>query len=354
METWIAVLIGSATLLCVAICIFFCIQVLYTNKVRSMYEQAFHHPPDDISLERWRRRWYKNGLYELRQYIDRVHVSREACRRETIIFTGLCQNHGHNVIRFWLPILEKWGSEFHDYRVLIMENDSTDGTRQLLLQEARRNPKMLVLCDDDTPLNIQNCSLGVSSSPDKQSKEKDLARRLHVLATLRDNYMNRINRKWSHYTHLVVIDWDLVGDLSEEGFFDSLQYLRDNKADGVAVNSYHYTKKHHWRFFDTFPLLNHHRCVAIHRDKVRLDKDTCDRLTKRLLYNEIHPFRVESAFGGICIYNMASVIQRDASYVRPPPGTKKCDIQCEHSTFNQNLQIIINPRFQFLIVRNFH
>jgi hypothetical protein len=312
-----------------------------------MYKRQFHHPPDEVTMDRWMNNWDQRRFSA---FVQIVKDSRKAAYNERIIFTGLCQDHGRQIISHWLPIIESIGDCFEDYRILIMENDSFDDTRSQWLHETYRNRRILLLCNDDQPLNMKECRLGIRSSTG--DKEKNLKERVNHMADLRDLYLKRVRRKWSNYQYMVVIDWDLIGQLSLEGFFHALAFVRDGMADGVAVNSLYYKDKM-WHIFDTYPLLNHHRCNEIYEKKKKLDviidKQWRQRMTKTL----IAPVQVESAFGGMAIYSLPRVLATESFYTIPDLE-KLCDIQCEHTSFHRLLHIFIDPWFVLLLSKNLH
>lgn len=340
---------------CVSMIVCFVRQDRREKKMRAVYTDVFGHEPDPITSDKWRR-----NQKTFSEYMNRVIESQMLCKEETIIMTGLCRNNGLKSIQFWIPVLEHIGGFFKDYRILILENDSTDDTRKLLLSESRRNPRILVLCDDDTPLNTELCVMGMTSdvSVGGRKDERHLERRLEILAYLREMYLKRILRKWGRYTYMMVIDWDLIGELSIEGFFDSLGHIRQGDTDAVAVNSYYTNGKRQWRFFDTYPLLADHSCVDIYRDKKKLDRDAEKRMRKQLMpASRIEPLEVSSAFGGVCLYSMKALSETNAHYVYDgsyDSDIQLCKRQCEHSKLNERLRVVINPLFVFLIKENLH
>jgi hypothetical protein len=321
--------------------------------IESIYLQVLDHPPDILTHRRWAHHW--KGQRELHKYLDQVRKSVEASKKERIVFVGLCQDHARELIAFWLPIVEALGSYFHDYRILILENDSKDDSRKLLLNETTRNPKILILCDDESPLNTPACRFGVRSIEKKEDKENELPNRLHIMAQLRDTYLKRIGRKWSTYDHMVVIDWDLMGELSIEGFFHGLGLLRSGDVDAVAVNSMYWNKdKKTHCVFDTFPLLSHKlRCEALLHKKEQMDKEANDYYRAKLSYQLKDPLLVESAFGGIALYNLKRVLETQSHYFIPEQE-RRCPIQCEHTTFHRFLRVAIDPWFVFILSKNLH
>lgn len=341
----------ASTIIIIGLCILIYIIAtrwrLHSHIVR-LYGTTFGHEPDEISLDRWIYNW--RGDAQFMRFHDEIEESRRASANERIIITGLCQDHGRESIENWLPIAEYIGSCFHDYRILVVENDSIDDTREYWIEQSRRNAKILILCDDDMPLNVASCRLGIRSDGDK---ERNLEARINRMAMLRDLYLRRIVRKWSDYEYMLVIDWDLIGHLATEGVFHALSWIRDGRADVMAVNSLYLDKQKQWQVFDTFPLLDHYKCHDLHEKKRLMDKMTSSMWHSRLVQTLNEPIQVKSAFGGMAIYNLKAVFETGSNYLIPYEE-RVCNIQCEHTSFHRFLRVFIDPWFVLLLKKNLH
>lgn len=300
--------------------------------------------PDIITRDKLLQYW-NTSIYN--DYFEYISLSIKKCKQETIIFTGLCQDHGTTILSQWMPILNNIKTYFKDYRIIIVENDSNDGTRELLLKEAEKDEKFIVLCDDFKPENTHTCSLGQRSIQTYEDKEQKLSHRIKTLAKFRQVYWNYILKKYSDFDYMCVLDWDLEGVLSIPGFFHGLYYVRDY-SDVIACNSFHRVKDMYF-IYDTYPLLNHYRCDYLHENKLAEDEKTKKQSHNKILYGSGYPIPVESAFGGIALYNIQSVKQKNADYTNP-----LCPIECEHTTFHQNLIVHIDPWMTFYITKNNH
>lgn len=289
-----------------------------------------------------------HGTLSYNNYFDHTLLSMKKAGDEKIVFAGLCQDHGKKALKMWMPILKKWGGYFKDHRIIMVENDSMDETREDLLQEAEKNERLVVLCDADKPENTKTCKLGLRSVKKGGDKEKDLEKRIGVLAGFREVYWDYILKKYNDYDYMCVIDWDLEGDVSTSGFFHGLYYARDH-ADVIACNSYHKMQGVYF-IHDTYPLLNHYRCDYLKENKTHEDIRVKIQMRSKLLYGSAYPVPVESAFGGIALYNIQNIRDKDAHYTNTPT----CPIECEHTTFHKNLRVYIDPWMTFYITRNHH
>lgn len=267
-------------------------------------------------------------------------------RNERIVFVGLCQDHGRHALNAWLPVLEELGSFFSDYRVVIVENDSRDDTRQVLLQQARKDSRFVVLCDGNRPPNTLTCKLGLRSVRGSHEKESKLEKRVATLGRFRQVYWDYVRRQLPDYDYMCVVDWDLEGELSVPGFFHGLYHARN--SDVVACNSFYRGIDGGVRVYDTYPLLNNHRCEHLASNKraedVRVQKIMNERL---LTAHSAYPVRVESAFGGLALYNIPNITPKEPRYTNPI-----CPIECEHSTFHRGLVVHIDPWMTFYITKN--
>jgi len=317
---------------------------VYTS-VKSDYYIFFEETSmDHLTQEKLITYWKTNKYNE---YFESTISSIKQSKNETIVFAGLCQDHGASVLKMWMPILKKLGGYFKDYRVIIVENDSKDNSRELFLKEAERNDKLIVLCDDNTPENAKTCKLDIRSVRTRAEKETTLARRVRILGKFRQVYWNYILKKFNDYDYMCVIDWDLEGQLSIPGFFHGLYYTR-NYSDVVACNSFH-NYKNIYLIYDTYPLLNHHRCDYLEANKMIEDLRANYNFRNKLFYEIAYPLPVESAYGGLALYNIQKIKKKDPDYT-----DQTCHIECEHSTFHRNLDVHIDPWMTFFIEKNNH
>lgn len=316
------------------------------SSVKKYYHNVFGEQQniDPITQEKLIKYWNTKPYND---FFENAVSSMEQCKNETIIFTGLCQDHGEDIINEWMPKIDLLSSHFKDYRIIIVENDSNDDTREYLLKESERNSKFIVLCDENKPENTRTCKLGVRSIKDTNDKEGNLIKRIDVMGGLRQVYWHYILKNYGHYDYMCVLDWDLGGFLSVPGFFHGLYYTRFY-TDATACNSF-YEKNGKFFIYDTYPLLNHHRCDHISKHKKQEDQIINLNMRDKIFYNSAHPIQVESAFGGLSIYNIKNIKEKNPNYVN-----RYCPVECEHTTFNRNLEVYIDPWMTFFIKKNRH
>lgn len=316
----------------------------YTESI-SDFDQVFRPDKmDPITHERLIRYWKTNSYYE---FFNHSRLSMDKSQHETIVFVGLCQDDGKDVLATWMPILRRIGGYFKDYRIVMVENDSVDDTRIHLLRQAEKDSRFIVLCDQDHAENTKTCRLNMRSVETGQDKERSLEKRVKTLAKFRQVYWDYVKKNYHDYHYMCIIDWDLEGQVSVPGFFHGLYYAR-NYVDVVACNSYH-KENDSFYIHDTYPLLDENRCQYLRENKSAMDLRMKKQMRDRVLYGSTYPVPVSSAFGGMALYNISRVQSRNADYKNPT-----CPIECEHSTFHKNVEVYIDPWMTFYITKNRH
>lgn len=121
-------------------------------------------------------------------------------KKHSAIITGIARD---NV--FDLPIMirhiEYLGAFFADYRVIIFENDSIDGTKEALLDWSRRNSKVKVISENFA--NVKRPSIG-------------------FLATIRNKYLDAAkSSEYKDFDIMMPIDMDMSYGFDVRGIFDS-------------------------------------------------------------------------------------------------------------------------------------
>lgn len=331
--------------LCVAYLIFLGKRQKQKNRMKLKFQRVFSRDPDPLTLQKWISVQKKKPDF-FKNYVRKVEESSGLSQNETIVFVGLIRNNGNKTIQFWTPLIDTIGLYFKDYKVIFVENDSEDDTRREILSLVKKNEHYDIFCPGENTWNQPSCVLGFTSVKNRKEKNKYLDERLSILSQLRESYTTQI-MQMENVDYVMMIDWDLQGDFSLDGFFHGLSLLRDSSIDGVAVNSFH-RKNNSWLIFDTFPLFSPHQCREIVRNPGALDKLALKKYNKTFL-EAIHPLHIPSAFGGMAIYKHASLLKKNPHYI-----SDRCPYQCEHSVFQENLKMVLDPWFIFLIYKNMH
>jgi hypothetical protein len=234
----------------------------------------------------------------------------DAMNKSSLLICGISRND-EETLPLAIRRIEKTGSCFKDYGVVIFENDSTDRTPDILRSWERENPRVRILSESLRGLPISSRS------------------RFERLAYCRNRYVDDMNAaaEYDRCEWVMVVDMDLRGGWSVDGLAST---FADAGWDAVASVSlgYHYLRK---TYYDTFAL----------KPKGILKKNWSYRL-----FGEGWQFRrndplipVQSAFGGLALY------RRDIFRTRRYSGLSGGLDVCEHDALNADgkLRFFMNP-----------
>lgn len=271
--------------------------------------------------------------------------------KHKIIIVGITRDNDID-FPYMVRHIEHIGASFKDYRVVMIENDSTDGTKENLELWKLDNPKVELLLQD-----FDN-----EKRPNHQ-----------FLADIRNEYLNFIEKKeYEGFDVLMVLDMDMRNGVDIRGIEDSFSKI--NQWDAVCSNGVLSEKMHMYDAFafrdDEFPWAPY-QWENICKDQNRSDEwaEKCkkgmlnfngdfsdlkgmwlekDKLYWKLIVPQIqkiypanHPLTpVQSCFGGMAIYKIDFI--KGCTY-------NSIDNDCEHVPFHQcirdknNARMIMNP-----------
>jgi hypothetical protein len=207
---------------------------------------------------------------------DRMRASRA-------VIAGLARNV-QTILPMTIQRIECLGKLFRDYRAVIYENDSVDGTRPLLHEWSDLNPRVSVVCETrDDPVNLPSRCLS----------------RATRMAYYRAQCHQVISREFARFDFVILVDTDLLGGWSVEGVAHT---FGQDGWDFVGANGIIYRRR--WLSPNA---IAHYDAWAF-----RLDADFTPMTTKqvnRLLYERGQPLvPVTSCFGGLGIYRMPAYL----------------------------------------------
>lgn len=217
---------------------------------------------------------YRPAIADFERYAARVNSGCVTASLSSVVICGLARDIGKN-IEYLIPRLNKIGSLFGSYRIVLVENDSTDGTDVKLKN-----------------LNDFNISV-ISEKQEKKRHEQDksIQRRIDM-AYYRNKYLNYILSCKMDPDYLIIVDTDLSGGYSYEGIMNSLGFEEDWTAIGSNGLIYRGTETIERLYFDTWAL----RTLGSWND-------VCGEDANRLrLERGEEPEKVFSCFGGLAIY----------------------------------------------------
>jgi hypothetical protein len=205
---------------------------------------------------------------------------------EKAIFCGVCKNSAKS-----LPItiysVEKAGSLFSDYRVFIYENNSTDGTVELLKKWAEQNQHVTVISETVTSEQLL-AELSTRVSEGHPYRTELIARARNIVLE------KALDPALDDYTYLFMSDTDFEFPWDTRGIIDSLKQTTSWDAicaNGIGLNG---------RTYDRFALRTHWRPFG---PELLGEAWWVEQGQVPFVLNRTAPlFPVFSAFGGLTIY----------------------------------------------------
>jgi len=255
-----------------------------------------------------------------------------------ILIAALARNC-ESSLRTNIPLIENLRAEFLWSQVVVVENDSIDGTKDLL---------------NDWKINYNNVTIisndnGTKTIPDKSDliiNPMTSYQRIDKMVSFRNTYLDYINEVKYPIDLVIVIDIDVI-KISLTGLIDAINTF-DNKTGAVFSNGMSVMQTPFGLseiYYDTFavqeyPMVNEYSfsTESLHRTFKSINK----KIKKSPLYSVI------SAFGGVGIYNYEAI--KDLRYKTVLNPTNQKEAICEHIPFNQE---IIKRGFNNYIARDF-
>jgi len=240
----------------------------------------------------------------------KVAAGYQRMKETKVIICGLAKDDA-DILPLTIARIEKTGSLFQDYRVIVYENDSQDSTPDLLNKWAAANPKVKIITES------------IAGTPLMQLS------RTGKLAYFRNRYLQLIKEsgEYGDYDFVIVADMDLKGGWSNDGIATS--FARSD-WDVIAANSigYHNLRK---TYYDTFALL----------PKTILKTNWLYKIIGEgwQLRRGDPLIKIQSGFGGLAVYRKAAILYRQYS------GIVNGEILCEHISLNADnrLRYFLNP-----------
>ncbi|MEM9819879.1 MAG: hypothetical protein AAF985_02360 [Bacteroidota bacterium] len=236
-------------------------------------------------------------------YFDRLESGYQKMKEQSIVICGLARDLIDGLPNAMARI-ECLGKKFKDYRVVIVENDSVDGTAEMLQYWQRVNPKVQVLSQQ---LNAQ-----------KWADVQDLARTT-AMANYRNQYLDYVRAQQYAFDFLLVFDLDIPLGFSYDGIAHSFSYPDWDvmASNGILVPPFG-NPIAQALFFDAFAF----------RQKGQLTKPDLTTINQLQFQRGEALVPVESAFGGLAIYREEGILA----------GARYGGQDCEHVVLHQWLQ----------------
>jgi hypothetical protein len=268
---------------------------------------------------------------------DKVKAGLEYFKDKKLIITGLVRDSKDNIPTMQLNI-GKLTRLFKDYAVLLVENDSADGTRQALLAWGKKDPKITVL---GCGLNADKCELNLPPTVG----HPHITSRIRKMVLLRNIYMDYIEaegERFHDYDFLVAIDLDIFGTFYVDGIGSAgHHFLSDSNVQGLCANGVSLVN------VGVGVIKRYHDGFA-HKELDGRDAPLVRIGPLWTIQCSDEPWKIKSCFNGFTIYRLSSIMGKH--YVL---AEENGHAVCEHVTFNEQIDgIYIAPYLIFTIINN--
>ena len=239
---------------------------------------------------------------------------------------------------------ERVGRMFRDYRIVIVENDSTDGTRSKLKDWRRSNPRVILLgCGINS--DVDECRLPKAAvKTDGHGVDR---RRIEKMTHLRNIYLDYVKNHLSVFDFAVVWDMDIIGTVYLDGIANTMGYFLSPNSPILEADAICAYGIYRWGFmtlyYDTYAHIDK-------EDVFHIDLKTVHDLKKGLgikYKRGTPPVPVVSCFSGFTIYRISSLV--GAQYDMSPPD----NLECEHVRLHRHLgNVYLNPSMIHFVLYN--
>lgn len=152
-------------------------------------------------------------------YRQAVEVGRRAASSQAVCFVGMARDIA-GVLPFNLTRLEALGSLFRDWSAVVVENDSTDGTKQVLAEWQERHGSQVIV--DSRDLGRERLS-GFEAA------------RVERYAEYRTRYRDLAAESFGNVDLVIAVDLDPWGGWSPEGVLNGVGWMTTlPRAAGMA------------------------------------------------------------------------------------------------------------------------
>lgn len=277
------------------------------------------------------------------RYNAAVRNGFDVAKTKRVVFAALVRDVAARMPEIEKKV-EKMGKMFEDYRVLIVENDSSDGTRKYLLNWAKRNPRVTVL---GCGRNAQSCSIKKASvKTDGHGVDRQ---RISKMVDLRNIYLDEIktNPELHNFDYAIFWDLDMIGSVYIDGVAHSMDYLESDRDVNVVCAYGIYRWGLLTLFYDTYALL--HKGEPFHID-MKTVHDIRKGLWEAKYDRGEDPVEVDSCFSGFAIYRIDPLLSDGVFYDMSPEN----NLECEHVRLNMKIKgkKVFNPSMINLVLEN--
>lgn len=274
-------------------------------------------------------------------YDQKVAEGYITAKSKRVVFVSLARDVASHLPTAFARI-ESMGAIFKEYKFVIFENDSRDGTRQIIRTKSLQDRRIdLMECPESSECRLNSMAASSHGLIHKTRFEK--------MAKYRNLCLEHVRKFYSDYDYMVVIDIDLVGPVSVDGFAHCFSYPMpwDAMCANGMVSRPLSMGASLYRYDSLARLMVGSRPES---SKIGIVARHLCQIARRSARRGEKPVLVRSEFNGAAIYQLPRLLSSGASY----SGT-----YCEHVSLHLDMssrgldQIFMNPSFMLLHVSRF-
>lgn len=254
------------------------------------------------------------------------------------ILYGMCRNAMPNLKKSKTNIISL--SRFFDNcKFVILENGSTDGTREFLEEWRKADDRVKIIDGDgEAAQHVINMFSNAVPNSDRWKGPKRIARYASLRNQLHAAVKNVVLSGELDPSHFICLDLDQNVSVDEKGFYSAMQKMSTD-ASVVAISAYGKTVQP-WSLpltsylYDSYAFLDEWLVAngADRRDQIKSKHIWREKID--VSGDKFH--QVVSNFGGMSIYRKTQEFMNNFYAVENIDDKGRCD--CEHVGFNKRLQ----------------
>lgn len=262
-------------------------------------------------------------------YQSKVRVGYGRMRQEKVAICSIVRNCRQNLKRN-IPTIELIRSKFDKSLVVVVENDSIDGTKQVLADWSHSSPDVHIITED----------LGVTTVPVAEGAVLPCfsRHRIELMASYRNKYLEFLDQQWSAATIVIVVDLDLA-EISVDGIANT--FGQAIPWDAVTSNSIN-ANSFEPQYYDAYAFREVNDSQPQTEERIFTYQNLLSGFQRGMPM-----IKVASAFNGLCVYRAEAI--RGLRYRCEPNSDMHVEATCEHITFHLDMsrqgfdRIYINP-----------
>lgn len=230
-----------------------------------------------------------------------------------------------------IPVINRLRKCFRQAHIVIVENDSQDGTKDLLSQWAKTTPDVHIKTGTDPVFQYSENRVRPCFS----------CHRIGRMASYRNQYLDFIENQPWEYDYVIIVDLDI-----ERIFIDGIAHSfgQDTPWDAVTSNGKWLVDEQEQQavFYDTYAFLEENSRGPQTAEAIYANQKALAHLEPGMPM-----VRVDSGFNGLAVYKAASI--RGLRYRCESNNDPQVETCCEHVTFHRDMAanghglIFVNP-----------